>query len=244
MNKIMIQSEVTRIHFMRVSSNAKTGLIPVSMSPKFTCPNACELKANGCYAESGNTNIHWNRLTNGDYDKSKNVFEWSAFCDQIKALPKGQLWRMNVAGDLPSDDAVTIDHNKMVQLILSNDKRKGFTYTHYDCENIPENASIVNLANEKGFTVNLSANNTEHADRLVKLSIGPVVTIMPIDCDKVTVTPDGNTIVQCPATYREDIQCSTCGICAVSSRKAIIGFPVHGTSKAKAHKVFMMKQGV
>lgn len=225
------------IHFMRVSSNVKTGPIPVSMSPKFTCPDVCALKANGCYAESGNTNIHWNRLSTGAYDQSKNVFEWSAFCDQIKALPKGQLWRHNAAGDLPSDDSVNIDHNKMVQLILSNDKRKGFTYTHYDCENNIQNASIVKYANEAGFTVNLSANNIAHADKLVSLSIGPVVTIMPTDCDKVTVTPAGNTIVQCPATYMDNMTCANCGICAVSTRKAIIGFPVHGVSKGKAQKI-------
>lgn len=237
-----IKNAVTRIHFMRVSSNAKTGPIPVSMSPKFTCPDICALKANGCYSESGNTNIHWNRLSIGAYDQSKNVFEWSAFCAQIQALPNGQLWRHNAAGDLPSDDSVNIDHNKMVQLIVSNDKRKGFTYTHYDCENNTQNAMIVFHANNNGFTVNLSANNIAHADRLVKLSIGPVVTIMPIDCDKVTITPAGNTIIQCPATYNDNVQCSNCGICAVSHRKAIIGFPVHGTSKGKAHKVFMLNK--
>ena len=240
MNKTM--NPITYIHFMRVSSNAKTGPIPVSMSPKFTCPNSCELKANGCYAESGNTNIHWNRLSTGAYDQSKNVFEWSYFCAEITKLPKGQLWRHNVAGDLPSDDAINIDHNKMVQLILSNDKRKGFTYTHYDCENNQDNAMIVNCANQSGFTVNLSANSIAHADRLVALNIGPVVTIMPMDCDKVTITPNGNTIVQCPATYNDNVQCANCGICAVSTRKAIIGFPVHGTSKGKAHKVFMLNK--
>lgn len=227
----------TMIHFMRVSSNGKTGPIPVSISPKFTCPNVCALKANGCYAESGNTNIHWNRLSIGAYDQSKNVFEWSAFCDQIKALPKGQLWRHNAAGDLPSVDSETIDHYKMDQLISANMYRKGFTYTHYDAESNYYNQVIINRANQNGFTVNLSANNVSHADRLVKLSIGPVVTIMPIDCDKVTITPDGNTIVQCPATYMEHMTCANCGVCAVSTRKAIIGFPVHGTSKGKAQKV-------
>lgn len=226
-----------KIHFMRVSSNAKTGPIPVSMSPKFTCPDICALKANGCYAESGNTNIHWNRLSTGAYDQTKNVFEWSAFCDEIKTLRKGQLWRHNAAGDLPSDDAVNIDHYKLHQLTVSNKGKQGFTYTHYDCENNSDNAAIVKYANNSGFTVNLSANNIAHADRLVKLNIGPVVAIMPIDCDKVTITPDGNTIVQCPATYMDDMTCANCGICAVSNRKAIIGFPVHGTSKGKAQKV-------
>jgi len=44
-------------------------------------------------------------------------------------------------------------------------------------------------------------------------------------------------VVLCPATYRDDVQCSSCGICAVPTRKAIIGFPVHGMRKKKAHDV-------
>jgi hypothetical protein len=164
---------------------------------------------------------------------------WAELCDKIKALPMGQLWRHNVAGDLPSVDGVHIDPLAFQALIDANQGKRGFTYTHYNPDT-GINASIIKAANNAGFTVNLSANNLEHADKLKALDIGPVVTILPEDAEKVTITPAGNQVVICPAVQNENITCAVCGVCAVSTRRTIIGFPVHGTSKKKAHKVFML----
>ena len=227
-----------KVHFKRISGNDKTGPIPVTMSPKDSCPDNCGLKGSGCYAQSGNVNIHWSRLSDGRYDNSNNVFEWSEFCAQIKALPRRQIWRHNSAGDLPAIGS-TIDSAMMLELIEANKGRAGFTYTHHAVIDNPENQRVVKYSNDNGFTVNLSADNLEMADNLSDLNIGPVVCIMPIDCNKVEKTPKGRFIVQCPATYNDDVTCSNCGICA-KQRKAIIGFPVHGTGKKKAQKVFMM----
>lgn len=48
-------------------------------------------------------------------------------------------------------------------------------------------------------------------------------------------------VITCPATYRDDVSCATCQMCQHGGNRAIIGFPVHGASKRKAGKVFMMK---
>ena len=53
------------IHVSPVSVNAKTGPIPVTTSSKNTCPDSCQLKGNGCYAEVGRVNIHWQKVSNG-----------------------------------------------------------------------------------------------------------------------------------------------------------------------------------
>jgi hypothetical protein len=45
--------QTLRFHLTRVSSNAKTGKIPVSTSSKATCPATCPFMGNGCYAASG-----------------------------------------------------------------------------------------------------------------------------------------------------------------------------------------------
>lgn len=231
------QRQTIAVAFNRVSSNAKTGPIPVTTTGQQSCPEVCPLKGSGCYAETGPISWHWKKVTNGTKGGS-----YDAMLDEVSRLPKGQLWRHNAAGDLLHYDEV-ISQSALHDLVKANKKSKarGFTYTHHDmC--LERNRINVQHANENGFTVNLSANSIEHADELKALNIGPVVTIMPIDCEKVTQTPAGNTIVQCPATYSE-ITCANCGVCQVPTRKAIIGFPVHGVRKAAAHKVFMMEKG-
>lgn len=226
-----------RASFTKVSANVKTGPIPVTMTEKTSCPNACPLKSNGCYAESGHVNIHWQRLGNPYKGNPAYGLTWGELCDKIKALPKGQLFRHNVAGDLPSVDAANIDSHALAMLVNASKGKQGFTYTHYN-PHIGINKSLIQAANNAGFTVNLSANTLEHADELKALDIGPVVCILPIDADKVTQTPAGNTVVICPAVQSENVTCATCAICAKSDRNVIIGFPAHGISKRKAESVF------
>ncbi|GAD23489.1 hypothetical protein [Acidovorax sp. MR-S7] len=90
--------------------------------------------------------------------------------------------------------------------------------------------------------INLSANDLDHADQLVDLGIAPVVTLLPADQVTPTVTPAGRTVAICPASVRDDVSCATCGVCAVAHRKAIIGFPAHGSGAKKAQRVFFMRQ--
>ena len=222
-------------HLTPKSSNAKTGPIPVSTSSFKNCPDNCGLKNNGCYAGSGPLALHWKAVT-----ENKRGLDWTGFLGSIKALPDGQLWRHNQAGDIKGD-GVIIDSLQLSELILANKGKKGFTYTHY----LPtegNNKHFIKLANRHGFTVNLSAESFEQADKFKALDIGPVVTIMPEGMPKTFKTPAGNTLVTCPATYKDDISCATCALCQKADRSTIVGFPVHGTSKKKANSVFMMKQ--
>ena len=99
-----------------------------------------------------------------------------------------------------------------------------------------ENRSAVAVSNDLGFTINLSADTVEQADQLADLNIGPVVVVMLEDCNRIETTPKGRTIVQCPATYNDTVNCKRCGICAHRDRKSIIGFPAHGTKKNKLTK--------
>lgn len=220
------------VAFNLKSANVKTGPIPTSVTSANSCPNSCPFMGSGCYAESGPLAIHWAKTSNG-----KRGMSWVDFCGMVEALPVGQLWRHNVAGDLPGDNE-NIDPALLGELVHANIGRRGFTYTHKT--NNPDNYQWINAANQWGFTVNLSANNLEHADQLAALNIGPVVTVLPIDAPKTTTTPAGRTVVTCPATYRDDIACNTCQLCQ-RQRETIIGFPAHGTSKSKAQRVFFAK---
>ena len=219
-------------HLTLKSLNVKTGPIPVSTSSAQTCPPTCPFNnSQGCYAGSGPLALHWAKVTTGERG---NQFE--EFLDKIQALPNGQLWRHNQAGDLPGN-GIEIDGAALGDLVKVNFNKRGFTYTHYD-PSIGDNAKYIKGANQFGFTINLSANTPEHADELSALNIAPVVTVLPANQVENTLTPAGRKIVVCPATIREDVSCSTCKLCAVSNREVIIGFPVHGTQKKRAARVF------
>lgn len=220
-----------------VSKNVKTGPIPTSMTTADSCPNACPLAGkNGCYAEIGHVAIHWRKVTNGERGT-----DWQTFVKAIAKLYRGTLWRHNVAGDLPGDK-VKLDSEKLNSLVKANKGKRGFTYTHYNPK-LGNNGELIASANSQGFTVNLSANSLAHADELADANVGPIVTLLPssVNGNIKLKTPMGRTVSVCPATYRDDVTCQSCGLCAVANRKSIVGFPAHGISKRKADAIAMAK---
>ena len=222
-----------KVHLTLKSRNAKTGPIPVSTTTAETCPTACPFNhgnAGGCYAASGPLALHWRKVTDGAAGTS-----FDRFLDSIRARPAGQLWRHNQAGDLIGA-ADEIDIAALDQLAAANAGKRGFTYTHKPAETALERAAI-KRANDAGFTVNLSANDMAHADRLAALDIAPVVVVMPRDATENATTPDGRRVVVCPATQRDDVSCASCKLCARADRKVIVGFPAHGALAKRADSV-------
>jgi hypothetical protein len=221
-----------RFGLTRKSSNRKTGPIPVSISPKSTCPAACPWKAAGCYAEGGPLAIHWEAVSSG-----KRGVAWSDFTDQIRTLPEQQLWRHNQSGDLRGDGKC-IDHQALSELVEANQGKNGFTYTHYLPKSAQDqNARAIQYANRNGFTINLSANNIQEADELVAMGVGPVTVVLPSRAAKSFKTPAGNTVTVCPASVSDKVTCASCKMCARPTRKAIIGFASHGFRKTNMDKV-------
>lgn len=225
---------MTRYHLKMRSGNEKTGPIPVSVSGADTCPDACPFKAgNGCYAEGGPMAIHWGKVSRGE--RGNAFYE---FLDEVRAISAGSLWRHNAAGDLPGcgDEIAAI---ALAELTSANKGKRGFTYTHKPLTEA--NARAIAAANAGGFTVNLSANNLAHADTLVDANVGPVVAVVPATVDgavtKTLATPAGRTVTVCPATYRDDVTCASCGLCQRAKRKTIVAFPAHGARKRKASAI-------
>lgn len=221
------------VHLTLASRNVKTGPIPVSTSSALSCPDACPFNTSnigGCYATSGPLAIHWQAVTKGNRGDA-----WDTFLGKIAALPKGQLWRHNQAGDL-AGNGDTLDTVALGQLVIANRGKRGFTYTHKPLDTPHERLAIAH-ANANGFTVNLSGNNLAHADALADMGIAPVTVVLPSDATANTVTPSGRKVVVCPATQRDDVSCATCGLCAIAKRDCIVGFPSHGTGKKKASAI-------
>ena len=214
-------------HITEISSNAKVGPIPVSTSDQRTCPSTCPLKKS-CYAKAGPLALHWAKVSDGS-----RAISLKDLCTVIRKLPKDQLWRHNQAGDLPGEDT-TIDKEQLLELVNANKGRKGFTYTHKPVENHDDaevNKELIKTCNENGFTVNLSANTIEQADRYVNLGIGPVVVVLPENAPKNQISPEGNKVIVCPAQLNKTTSCNTCRLCQKADRNFVIGFRAHGSRK-------------
>ena len=127
--------------------------------------------------------------------------------------------------------------------MAANSGKRGFTYTHKPIAGhgslSAANARAIKAANVSGFTINLSANTLKEADTLAATNIGPVVVVLPdsVQGNVKLATPAGRTVSVCPATYRDDVSCMSCGLCQRQNRKTIVGFPAHGASKRKASAV-------
>jgi len=233
------------IIFTAKSSNVKTGNIPVTTTAKGSCPTDCAFKGNGCYAEQGPLGGLWKAMTAAGPNSAfksgvatVKTTDWNGLCSSVAKLPEGQLWRHNQAGDLPHNGG-KLDRPMLEALVAANEGKRGFTYTHHNVLQSSDNREAVRAANEAGFTINLSGNTMAHADALADTNAGPVVVVLPatVQGNEKLATPKGRKVVVCPATYRDDISCKTCGLCAVRDRKVIVGFPAHGAAKGKASKV-------
>jgi hypothetical protein len=222
-----------KYHLTHISSNIKTGPIPVTTSDAKTCPDVCPFKKSGCYADNGPLALHWSKVSSGERGDSLEIL-----ARQIRSFPRGQVWRHNQAGDLPGIGNA-IDSGLLSKIVDANKGRRGFTYTHKPLEGEinASNREAVKAANANGFTINLSGNNLSHADRLVDLKAGPVVCVVPESTEGSFYTPAGRRGIICPAQQRDDITCANCQLCQRGNRSVIIGFRAHGTGRKKAEAI-------
>lgn len=215
------------VHLTMQSGNRKVGPIPVSTTESASCPKECPLLGTDCYARFGPLGMHWKKIgiSRGDV--------WNRFCDKLKSIASGTLFRHNQAGDLPKNSKGRIHFPMLVKLVKAARHLRGWTYTHYDPLK-PDNAKAIAYANNNGFTVNLSADSLSQADDYAKLGIAPVCVILPENAPlRGNKTPLGLPIVVCPAQTQDDMDCATCKLCQVGQRKSIVGFLAHGIASKR-----------
>src|ERR1700756_4481369 len=237
--------------------------MPVAYVARESCPRSCALLLNGCYAESYPVRAHWDKVSLGRVGASWNKF----CLQIALRLDPDQIWRYGVAGDLPGPgefidrkDLDQLTTANMCRPVIA------YTHKPVLDRESPaigaHNQRAIAEALEEGFMINLSGNNPAHADELAELQLAPVVTVLPEAYarrhrslgsgkkewtetigeyrDRTSSLPrftsKGRRIAVCPATY-SNATCASCRACAHSRNGAIIGFPVHGTSKRKAEAV-------
>lgn len=211
-----------KYQFTPKSSNVKTGPIPTTMTERKSCPLTCPLRENGCYADNFPLSLHWDRVA----EKGINL---DALLEKIKALPKGQLWRHNVAGDFPHING-KIERQAFWDFVMASGHTNPIIYSHHKLN--PNNKLMFRLARNNGVNINASCESVTDAIKAIDSGINAVfVGRENTQTHKVGDT----TIVTCPAQLREDVTCSSCGLCArdrVGQRVAIQFIP-HGTKAKK-----------
>lgn len=209
--------------------NKKTGSMLLVRSPRATCPEACTLKNNGCYAQNFPLALHWEK-------QDTTGIGWKTVLYAIKTLPLGSLWRLFEAGDFESADGIKISPQQVVDVIEANHGRRGFGYTHYPVE---PNFTALKVMNNSGFTINVSANTMDEAVAAFHSGL-PTTVVVPRKFPKDKVVA-GVRIVVCPAQTLEgkNVTCLRCQLCQKPDRDYIIGFRSHGT-KAKIVPTIMV----
>lgn len=212
-------------HLSRVSGNSKTGPIPVSTSPRSTCPPGCPFLGQGCYGDGGPIAIHWAEVSAG-----RRGVPWPDFLRLIRSLPAGQLWRMNQAGDLQDPDTVA-GRAALRQLVTANRGRRGFTFSHHPLTRLVVRA--FRDATARGFTVNASTETVAAADAAVAAGLFAVTVVPSTDQRRFWFSPAGNRVVTCPAQLHAGVTCSTCQICHDRPASVIVAFRAHGASRRR-----------
>jgi hypothetical protein len=202
---------MTWVHLTPVSSNAKTGAIPVSTTERRSCPSSCsflrdEKGSNGCYADGGPLGMHWSKVFNGGRGDN-----FSAFCGRVARFVKRQVWRHNQAGDLPKDDNLSdsavdrLDAAKCSELSEAASHTRGWTYTHYDVTDSHNQEVVRSMNSVGGLVVNLSAETLQQADEYHNTGCGPVCVTLPADAHtRGMKSPNGLPVVLCPIQHAEE----------------------------------------
>lgn len=245
---------MTQVHTITLSRASKLGGIPATYSERSTCPPACPMMDNGCYAAGGHVAIHWAAVT-----KHETGGTFAAAVKFVSSTPAGTLGRWNIAGDLPGKKD-KLDRSKVIRLAQANSEAKArwFTFTHYPVRACDvrattnpaqrriiarHNRAVIRDAIAIGFAINVSANSPKHAAALASMGFD-VASVAPMDWAGTKKLADGHIGVQCPATIPgRTTTCNTCGLCerkgriSASKTRVIPMFPAHGASKRKASAI-------
>ena len=225
---MILKRSTMLFHLTAVSSNSKTGPIPVSTSPVHLCPATCPFNTEGgCYAGQGPLALHWREVSEG-----RRGVSWPDFLRLIRHLPAGQFWRHNQAGDI-QDPSTLAGRSALKQLTIANRGRRGFTFSHH-----PLTRRVIDAfkaATAQGFTVNASTETIEAADSAVFNGLRAVVVVPSTDDRRIWRSPAGHRVVTCPAQIHEGITCQTCRLCHSRPQEVIVAFRAHGTGHKKVN---------
>jgi hypothetical protein len=185
-----------------------------------TCPPSCIHYGTTCYAENFRTAANWRKADTG--------ITLAELCDKISDLPRYQLWRYAVAGDLPGQGEA-VDSEALTLMAAANYGKMGFGFTHKHSD---EALQAARKSTAAGFVINISADGLADLDKLHARGAWPLVVTLPSDSPKRLTSPGGLPVAICPAQVM-DTSCAKCKLCARADRKVVVGFLAHGNRKVR-----------
>ncbi len=215
------------------SANGKLGKFKMSttFASKCSCSDDCPFKNSGCYAESGPTNIQWNRLNCDGTDVQTAQDEAAA----INSLSGQRPLRIHTAGDCKTDEAAQIV-SAAAERYTSKRGHPAFGYTRawkqVDRKSWGKvsilascfSAAEVQLARAKGYATSI------------------VLPFLKFNTFK-TFQYQGVKVVPCPHQTGKVQDCDQCRMCMKDGKLynagITIGFAVHGPT-IQAARVFGM----
>lgn len=212
-------------HVSPVTSNRKLGPIATTTTSRDSCPDSCPLKGRGCYGDGGPVGIHWAAVSAG----KRGTANLAEHAHEIReASARAGMIRLNQVGDLPPRVA-----EARAVLNAPDPRSIAWTYTHR------KHLGYLKALRDEHTVVNASANSPREADRFLDAGLA-TVCLQPTGAKR-SATPAGRTIVRCPAEYRDDVTCQTCGngrpLCARKGRSFAVGFTPHGSGASRVREV-------
>ncbi len=217
-------------HLTKSSANKKLGSsVAASTSSADTCSSLCPFKLDGsCYAMHGPQSWHWAKVSKGERGSN-----WWDFCQSVLNLKPKQLFRLNVSGDLPTNQDNLIDRDKLSTLVQACELQelRAWTYTHHHLKH-PKNLDIIKSNESKHLTINLSCEDRYQAANYQQEGFNVSI----VDDDLFELLRDGYQVKQgttkfvaCPEQLpNSKATCSTCKLCTrSSSKRPVVVFKKH-----------------
>lgn len=212
-----------RWQLRQTTCNRKLGDMATVTLSRSTCPPSCPLRGGGCYAESGPLRLHWDAVSDG----RRGSEGWSELGTALVAWSKANPRRMIRIGDAGqiTDEQGDVP-GPIMRALRTIGPRRAIVYVHPTRGYWRRRASTLKAY---GVALNVSREGIVPWDPVV-----PQVTVVPRGTFAEGRRRVGD-VVQCPAEYC-DTDCARCKLCALPSRRCVVGFSAHGAQARKAEQ--------
>jgi hypothetical protein len=199
-----------------------------------TCPDACPLRHNGCYAEDGLVGIHARRLNRLQRTSPKTDLELARMeARQIDELTGTRRLRAHVVGDCRTPEAAQTV-GKALRRHQTKHGQRAWTYTH--------SWRQLRIGDWMGARVLASCETITDVREAHERRYATALLIPRVLSRKAYTIGNGFRVVPCPAQFRQpngerQTTCDRCNICSDTrknwTRRLVVGFQPDGRSESQ-----------
>jgi hypothetical protein len=215
------------------SGNTKTGTVHATHVSQSSCPGACPLRNNGCYAENFPqylTTVKLNEAPEQDH-----VALALAEAEGVAKLSGKYKLRGHVVGDCSTPEAARIVGQSYVDF-EERTGSKAWTYTHAWRD--------VDVEDWKGANVLASCETAEEVEEAKARGYATSMIVNRFERETL-YSKDGVNVLPCPEQLGR-LNCASCGICQsteqLRNHNLTVGFQAHGTQMKTVVEMLDIKE--